>query len=153
MALKINQQAPDFTLPSTTGKQFTLSQDAKGLPCILYFYPKDFTPGCTREACEFRDSFEVFKDSDIAIYGISRDDIPTHLKFKEKHNLPFQLLADEEGKVSGLYDANIPLLNYTKRVTYLLDKNHKIATVYTNMFAATNHIKEMVLRVKTSLQD
>lgn len=148
MALKENTPAPDFSLPSTSGSSFRLSKEAAGRPLILYFYPKDFTAGCTKEACEFRDTFEHFRGLDIDIYGISRDDIPTHHAFKKAHNLPFELLADEEGKVANLYGASIPLINFTRRITYLLDKDHKIAGVYQNLFGARKHIQEMIRKVK-----
>lgn len=148
MALKENTAAPEFSLPSTGGGTFTLSKEAAGKPVIIYFYPKDFTSGCTKEACEFRDTFEYFRDLDIDIYGISRDDIPTHHAFRKAHNLPFELLADEDGKVADLYDASIPLIRFTKRVTYLLDAEHRIAGVYQNLFGSRKHIKEMIDKVK-----
>ena len=147
MPLPINSQAPDFTLPSTEGKNFHLSKDASGKALILYFYPKDFTRGCTKEACEFRDQFQVFRNLDILIYGISTDTIEVHNKFREKHNLPFHLLADTKGHVSKLYKSKMPLLNISKRITYLLDKNHKIQAVYQNLFGAENHIKKMIGKI------
>ena len=148
MPLKEKEQAPDFTLPSTSGKKFTLSEDLANKPCILFFYPKDFTPTCTKEACEFRDTFAAFRNLDIEVIGISRDDIATHQRFKEQYNLPFQLLADTDGKVAGLYKALIPVVKVTRRVTYLLNKNHRVAAVFENMFTAEKHIATMVERVK-----
>lgn len=144
MALKVNEKAPDFTLPSTSGKDFTLDITAYNKPCIIYFYPKDFTPGCTLQACEFRDTFSFFKTLNIAIYGISRDSIATHLEFKKAHHLPFELLADEKGIVADAYKAFLSIIKFTRRITYLLDKDHKIVAAYENLFAATNHIKKMV---------
>ncbi|MGK7390736.1 MAG: peroxiredoxin [Candidatus Cyclobacteriaceae bacterium M2_1C_046] len=144
MSLKINKKAPDFTLPSTEGKDFTLSKDAAGKPLILYFYPKDFTKVCTKEACEFRDQFETFKDLDIMIYGISTDDIETHQRFRKQHQLPFHLLADPKGEVSRLYKAKVPILNMSKRITYLIDKEHKIQAAYKEMFGFEGHIRNMV---------
>jgi peroxiredoxin Q/BCP len=149
MPLKENERAPDFTLPSTSGKNFTLSKDLSGKPCILYFYPKDFTSTCTKEACEFRDMFAVFRNVDIEVIGISRDSVDTHQKFKQHYQLPFELLADTEGKVAGLYKALIPVVKVTRRVTYLLDKNHHIAAVFESMFTAENHITTMVEKVKS----
>lgn len=151
MALKENTPAPDFTLDSTSGKTFNLSRDAKGKPLIIYFYPKDFTSVCTKEACEFRDSFEFFRDANIDVYGISRDSVETHLKFQKAHNLPFALLADEEGKVADLYGASVPFIKFTKRITYLLDKNHRIAGVYQNLFSARRHIRQMIQKVKDEI--
>ncbi len=149
MALSINQLAPDFTLASTSGEEITLSKDLLGKPCILYFYPKDFTSVCTKEACEFRDQFAVFRDVGVDVFGISRDDIPTHLRFKEENKLPFELLSDETGKVCVDYDALVPILRIPKRVTYLLNKDHKIAAVLQDFLGAEVHIKEMVDKIKT----
>ncbi len=148
MALSVQTKAPDFTLPSTSGQDFTLSKDKAGKPCIIYFYPKDFTPGCTAEACDFRDNIAYFKDLDIDVIGISRDSVATHLRFQKTYELPFQLLADTKGEVARQYKALIPLLGVTKRITYLLDKNHTIVAVYENLFGAKNHIKEMIREVK-----
>ncbi len=149
MPLKINQPAPDFSLPSTNGEVFCLSQNQKNKPCILYFYPKDFTPGCTKEACQFRDSFEYFRGLEIDVYGISKDNIDSHIKFKEKYRLSFDLLADTDGKVTKLYKATIPLVNISNRISYLLNKEHKISSVYRGFFAAGNHPKSMVDAVKS----
>ena len=150
MPLKTFTHAPDFTLPSTDGTNFTLN-DHLGKPVILYFYPKDFTPGCTKEACEFRDQFAEFRGLDIPVYGISRDSVKTHLKFKEQHQLPFDLLADVDGRVAAKYKAQIPIVGLTKRITYLLDKDHKIATVYDSLFNFNKHVSEMVGNIKTKL--
>lgn len=149
MALIVGNQAPDFTLFSTDGKSTNLGNDLKNSSCILYFYPKDFTPGCTAEACEFRDHFEAFKDVNIPVYGISTDSIATHLKFKEKYKLPFDLLSDPQGTITKKYDALIPVVNLPKRVTYLLDKNHTIRAVYKEMFGAKNHIKAMISEINS----
>src|SRR5690554_1858679 len=141
MALKIGQFAPDFSLPSTSGKEFSLSRDLKDTACILYFYPRDFTGGCTAEACAFRDSMEVFKNLDIAVLGISRDDLDTHLRFKKANDLPFDLLSDTAGKVSKAYGALVPILYFPRRITYLLDSDHRIKAVHKNLFNAEKHIK------------
>jgi peroxiredoxin Q/BCP len=151
MPLKINQPAPDFSLPSTNGKLFTLSKDMLNKPCVIYFYPKDFTPGCTKEACEFRDTFSMFRDLDIAVIGISRDDIATHLEFKKQYKLPFELLSDTKGEVAHLYGASVPLIKFTRRITYLLDKKHTIAAVYENLFAAEKHIQTMIEKLKSGV--
>ncbi len=144
MPLPIHSAAPDFSLPSTSGETFTLSLDQHGKPCIIYFYPKDFTAGCTKQACEFRDQFAEFRNLDIAVLGISRDDIPTHLKFKAAHKLPFELLSDGSGKVAKQYDATIPLIGMNKRITYLLDGEHRIVAAFQDMFGAEKHIQAMI---------
>ena len=148
MALRIGQQAPDFTLPSTNGELFTLSKDMQGKPCILYFYPKDFTPVCTAEACSFRDNMEELKGLSIDVLGISRDSVEIHRKFQNEYELPFDLLADQKGEVCNLYDALVPIVKVPKRITYLLDKDHKIVQVVSNMFRADVHTKGMIESLK-----
>ena len=144
MALKIGTKAPDFTLRSTSGKNFTLSIDQKGKPLVIYFYPKDFTRGCTQEACDFRDSYALIKQSGLDIVGISKDSIEVHQKFIEAYKLPYPLLADENGEVARLYLARMPLIGLTKRITYVLDENHIIRAVTDNLFEAGLHIKEVM---------
>lgn len=141
MSLKKGSPAPDFVLPSTAGDKFRLKDH---LPCIIYFYPKDFTPGCTEEACSFRDGFEELKGLDISVYGISRDGIESHQKFIKKHGLPFELLSDRSGEVCKKYSALVPLIGVPKRITYLIDKEQKIAAVYSDMFGAKQHLNQMI---------
>ncbi|WPR76607.1 peroxiredoxin [Algoriphagus sp. NG3] len=148
MALKTGSTAPEFRLKSTGGKTINSSVDLKGKAFILYFYPKDFTKGCTAEACEFRDQFEAFRDLDIPVLGISKDDIETHERFKKEHKLPFDLLSDPSGEVCKSYDALIPLIKMPKRVTYLIDKDHKIAAVFSDMFESKGHIEAMLKKLQ-----
>ncbi|MFN0047879.1 MAG: peroxiredoxin [Cytophagales bacterium] len=148
MALKIGSKAPNFTTDSTLDKKFTLDVDKAGRPLILYFYPKDFTKGCTAEACEFRDAFSEFKGLDIDVVGVSKDNIISHKAFQKEHNLPFELLADEDQKIAKLYQAVVPILGLTKRITFLLDKTHTIVAIYEDMFGATKHISEMIKKIK-----
>lgn len=143
MPLSVGDPAPDFTLPSTEGKDFQLSRTMKAQPLIIYFYPKDFTPGCTAEACGFRDSCEIFRQADLPIVGISQDDVQTHQKFKKAHNLNFPLLSDLKGEVASRYKARMPIINFTRRITYLLDDRHRIGAVYENLMGANRHIEEM----------
>ncbi|KYG82877.1 peroxiredoxin [Roseivirga echinicomitans] len=150
MALKIGSKAPEIKLKSTSGKTFELSLDLKGKPCIIYFYPKDFTPGCTEEACTFRDAFSDFRDLDVTVIGISKDSISSHQKFKKEHNLPFELLSDPTGKVCKSYDALIPLIKVPKRITYLLDPKHNVVAEYQDMFGAKKHIEVMLKKMKSS---
>ena len=151
MALKVGDQAPDFTLPSTTGSDFNLRRHAAGKPVILYFYPKDFTTVCTREACEFRDTFSFLRNLDVQVLGISRDDVATHRRFQVVHHLPFDLLADVDGKVAESYRAPLPFIRLTRRITYLLDKQHTVVAAYENLFDATNHIRTVVEKLKQGL--
>lgn len=148
MALAIGVMAPDFILPSTSGKKVSLSKDFAGKALIIYFYPKDFTKVCTAEACEFRDQFEAFRSLDVPVLGISRDDIPTHERFKKEYKLPFDLLSDQSGKVCKAYDALIPLIKMPKRITYLLDQEHKIVGVFADMFESRGHIESMLKKLK-----
>ncbi len=150
MALQIGQKAPDFKLNSTSGQILKMSENLKGKPFILYFYPKDFTRGCTAEACEFRDQFEAFRNLDVPVFGVSRDDIPSHDKFKKAYKLPFELLSDPDGRVCKLYDALIPLIKMPKRVTYLIDEKHEIAGVFSDMFESKGHIESMLSKLKKS---
>lgn len=145
MALKVGQKAPLFELKNSEGKTVRLEDN---LPCIVYFYPKDFTPGCTAEACSFRDNHQVFKDFDITVFGISRDSIASHKKFKKEHQLSFDLLSDTSGKVCKQYDALMPIVKVPKRVTYLIDAEQRVRAVYSDMFGATKHIKSMINQLK-----
>jgi len=141
--LPLNQKAPEFTLPSTSGENFKLS-DFIGEVIVLYFYPKDNTRVCTAEACHFRDNFDLLRKVDIRVVGISTDSITKHLKFKSRHNLPFELLADTDGKVSKLYKAHIPFLNLSKRITYLLNTQHKIVAAISDLFNSEIHLKRII---------
>ncbi|WP_017717657.1 peroxiredoxin [Kamptonema formosum] len=127
MTLPVGAAAPAFTAKDTTGKTVKLS-DFAGKILVLYFYPKDDTPGCTKEACSFRDSYSEFRGKDIAVLGVSRDDEASHQKFTDKFSLPFPLLADVDGAITKAYDAVKG--EKAKRVTYIIDKIGKIAQVY-----------------------
>ena len=150
MALKTGSMAPDFSLKSTGGKQISLSEDLKGKAVILYFYPKDYTKVCTAEACEFRDQFAAFRELDVPVFGISRDDMETHERFKKEFRLPFDLLSDPRGKVCKAYDALIPMVKMPKRTTYLLDKEHRIAASFSDLFESKAHIDRMLAKLKKS---
>lgn len=102
MTLQIGDQAPDFTLTTDDDKKITLS-NLHGKKIVLYFYPKDNTPGCTKEACDFRDQFPAFEGKGVEVLGISLDNPKSHTKFKQKYNLPFTLLADENAEVCVAY--------------------------------------------------
>ena len=135
MSLSENDIAPDFELPDQDGKKHRLS-DYRGHWVLLYFYPRDNTPGCTLEACAIRDAWSEFKAKDVVVLGVSTDSIGSHKKFETKHSLPFTLLADEEKKVVKVYDVWAPkkLLGReflgTKRTSFLIDSSGKIAKVY-----------------------
>ncbi|AWW32460.1 peroxiredoxin [Echinicola strongylocentroti] len=148
MSLKKNTKAPDFTLPSTAGKDFRLAGDFKGKPALIFFYPKDQTKGCTQEVCSFRDNFGVFSSLDISLVGISRDSIASHQEFKKMHQLPFELLSDEDGSVCKQYKALMPLIKIPKRITYLLNDAHEIVAIHEGLFDGPAHVKSMMEEVK-----
>lgn len=132
----IGKPAPDFTLPSTTGEPITLKQYKGKKTVVLYFYSKDETPGCTREACDLRDLTAEFEKHNAVILGVSTDPMESHLKFKEKHKLPFPLLSDEDASVAkafGVYkQKNLYGKKYMgiERTTFVIDRTGRIAQIY-----------------------
>ena len=139
--LKIGDQAPDFSLKSTNGSTFSLSEQKGQKAIVLYFYPKDDTPGCTAEACSFRDQYEDFKDLGAEVIGISSDSEASHQKFTQKHRLPFELLADTDGKVRKLYEVPRALLGLLPgRVTFVIDKEGVIQYLFNSLSGATDHV-------------
>lgn len=148
MPLKIGDLAPDFSLPSTENRVIKSSEDLKGQPFILYIYPKDFTAGCTAESCDFRDHWPIFEGLNIKVYGLSRDDMDSHQRFRKEHNLPFHLLSDEAGTVIKQYKAMLPIVGIPNRITYLMDAEHRVAAAYESLFGAKNHIKYMLEQLK-----
>lgn len=151
MALTIGDKAPDFTLPTEEGKTVTL-HDLKGKKVVLFFYPKDNTPGCTREACDFRDQYAAFTDKNTLLFGISRDSAKSHLKFKEKHSLPFPLLVDANGDVCETYGVidkktlfGNTFLGIT-RSTFLIDEQGLIKAIWRKVKVA-NHVEQVLNEV------
>ena len=131
--------APDFELLDDTNTQRKLS-DYQGKNVVLYFYPADDTPGCTKEACNFRDDYSAYKKADVVILGVSPDDATSHARFKKKFQLPFPLLADEGHKVCDLYGVWGPKNAFGKeyegviRTTFLIDENGNIVNVFENVY-------------------
>lgn len=150
--LEIGKKAPDFTLPDQDGKKVSL-KDFKGKKIILYFYPKDNTSGCTKEACSFRDDFPKFKKTDAVILGVSPDSVSSHKKFAEKFNLPFTLLSDEEKKVLEQYNVWKEKSMYGKkymgveRTTYIIDETGKIKKIF-NKVKVDGHNLEVMQALK-----
>lgn len=136
----IGDIAPDFELPNQRGEIIKLS-NFRGKYVILYFYPKDFTSGCTLEAQSIKDVYNELKDLDVIVLGISADSIESHKKFAEKYNLPFNLLSDTEKKVINLY--GVKGLIGAKRTTFIIDKNGKIIKIFQKVNAA-QHGKELL---------
>jgi peroxiredoxin Q/BCP len=131
---KVGEKAPDFELTSDAGKTVKLSA-LRGGPVVLYFYPRDDTPGCTAEACSIRDDFDAYKRAGVTVLGVSPDSVASHVKFKEKYQLPFPLLADEDHSVTEAYGAwgekraHMGVL----RTTFLIAPDGKIAHVFENV--------------------
>lgn len=141
---KIGDTAPDFRLVDQERKIKALS-DFSGQWVVLYFYPKDDTPGCTKEACSFRDDLVTLEKLGAKVVGISVDDSDSHAKFAAKYHLPFPLLADEDGKVAESYGAlaNLLVVKIAKRYTFLIDPKGKIAKVYLSV-DTSRHSQEIV---------
>jgi peroxiredoxin Q/BCP len=133
--ISVGEKAPFFTLLADDGREVSLS-DFKGKKIVLYFYPKDGTPGCTKEAIEFRDLEKEFDKEDAVILGLSKDSVKSHQKFKRKHNLPFTLLSDPEGKALNLYGVwkkrNLYGRTFlgTERTTFIIDENGFVKNIY-----------------------
>ncbi|MGQ9814111.1 MAG: peroxiredoxin [Candidatus Roseilinea sp.] len=150
-APRVGQIAPDFALPDQTGRLVRLS-DYRGLKnVVLYFYPKDYTPGCTAEACAFRDNYEVFKTAGAEVIGVSTDTAESHKRFAADHRLPFVLLSDADGAVSKLYNAKGLFGLLPKRITFVIDKAGVIRHNFESQLNVTRHIDE-ALKVLQSLQ-
>lgn len=141
--LEIGTKAPDFALPDQNGEMHSLS-DYKGQKVILYFYPKDNTPGCTKQACNFGELYPQFQEKGAAVIGISKDSVASHKKFEEKYSLPFTLLSDTELKAIQAYDVWKEKKNYGKvsmgvvRTTYLIDEEGTIIKTFGKVKAAEN---------------
>jgi peroxiredoxin Q/BCP len=154
MPISANQKAPEFSLKDDTGKTVSLS-DFRGRPVILYFYPKDDTPGCTTEACAFRDDYSAYQEAGALILGVSPDSVKSHVKFKEKFGLPFPLLADEDHKVCELYGAWGPKkfmgreYDGVLRTTFIIDAEGNIARVFENVKPA-GHSAEILAALKSA---
>ncbi|RWZ51318.1 thioredoxin-dependent thiol peroxidase [Halobacillus fulvus] len=156
MTLEKGTQAPDFTLKASNGESVSLS-DYKGKNVVLYFYPKDMTPGCTTEACDFRDHHESFADLDAVILGVSPDPVESHNKFIDKHDLPFLLLADEDHNVAEEYGVWKLKKNFGKeyygieRSTFIIDKEGNLAEEYRKV-KVKGHVESALEYIRENLQ-
>ena len=149
--VQVGDAAPDFTLPTQAGATVSLKDFTGKTTVVLYFYPKDNTPGCTTEACSFRDSYEVFKDAGAEVIGISSDSAKSHQQFASRHHLPFILLSDARGAVRKRYGVPATLGLLPGRVTYIIDKQGIVRHVFSAPFAAEKHVTE-ALKVLQTLQ-
>ncbi len=150
--IKIGSTIPQFSLPDQNGIMFDISSVLGKKNLVIYFYPKDDTPGCTAEACSFRDQFEVFTEADAVIIGISGQSVQSHKDFAEKHRLTFTLLSDEGNKIRKLFGVPTNFLGLLPgRVTYIADKTGKVIYIFNSQSQATKHVDE-ALRILKELK-
>lgn len=146
-ALDIGDKAPDFTAPTDMGDMLTLSS-LKGQRVVVYFYPKDDTPGCTKEACGFTEAFPAFQKLNAAVLGISKDSVKKHAKFRDKYNIAFPLVSDEETDICEKYGVWVEKSMYGKtymgieRATFLIDETGKIAGIWRKV-KVPGHVKDV----------
>lgn len=159
MTLAVGQTAPDFTLPVINYEQDTISlKKLRGQTVVVYFYPKDDTPGCTTEACDFRDRITDLQSLDAVVIGISKDSIAKHQKFAEKYALNFPLASDEDGTVCEAYGVWIEKSMYGRkymgidRATFLIDAKGKIAHIWRKV-SVTNHVRDVAKEIELLSQN
>ena len=138
----VGSKAPDFTLPSQSGETVSLRDFLGQKPVVLFFYPKDDTPGCIKQARAFRDGYEEFGKLDVEAIGISSDSVESHKGFAEKHSLPFLLLSDEEGKVRKLYGVPNTFGLLPGRVTYVVDAEGTVRHLFASQLGVEKHVEE-----------
>ena len=148
MTLSIGDKAPDFTLPSQSGEPLKLSELWAKRTVVLYFYPKDDTPGCTVEACSFRDRFDEFAEAGAAVVGISSDSTASHEKFAGKHKLPMTLLSDQDGAVRKRYGVKSTLGIMPGRATFVIDQGGIVRHVFVSQLRADKHVTEALAVVQ-----
>ncbi len=142
--LKEGTPAPDFEAKLDNDAPFRLADYRGKKNVVLYFYPKDFTSGCTKEACAFRDNYEEVEQHNAVVVGVSSDQADSHQAFREKHNLPFPLIPDPEKQVIKLYDAGGFLGFITARVTYVIDKEGVIRAAFRHDFSISRHLTGVI---------
>jgi peroxiredoxin Q/BCP len=147
MALKVGDTLPNFTAKDTNGTVFNSQNYIGKQSLVIYFYPKDNTPGCTAEACSFRDNYQDFKDLGAEVIGISADSVTSHLKFKSKFNLPFILLSDADKKLRKLFGVENSLFFLPGRETFVADKNGVILMIFNSM-SSKIHIEKALQILK-----
>ncbi len=145
----VGQPAPDWQLPDTSGQLVSLQQ-FRGQWVVLYFYPKDDTPGCTAEACAFRDSYEEFQNAGAVVIGVSGDDTPSHERFKSKYNLPFILVSDANNQLRRAYGVPATFGLIPGRVTYVIDPEGIVRLVFDSQFDFRAHVDKALATIKAS---
>jgi thioredoxin-dependent peroxiredoxin len=140
--LAVGATAPNFHLPTSSGDYVSLTDFLGKQNVVVYFYPKDFTQGCTAEACSFRDSYEAFKDLGAEVIGISSDNQESHRDFAQRHRLPFILLSDQDGSVRKAYGVKKTLGLFAGRVSFVIDMKGIVRHVFSSQMRATAHVGE-----------
>ena len=141
--LAVGDRIPEFSLPDQDGVEFNIKDHLGKQAMVIYFYPKDDTPGCTKEACSFRDSYEEFTDRQVKVIGISADDVESHRNFANKYDLPFTLLADTQNEVRKLFGVKSNMLGLIPgRVTYVVNSEGSIIYIFQSQLNAAKHISE-----------
>lgn len=152
MAIAVGDPAPDITLPDANGQPVRLKDFQGKKTVVLYFYPKDDTPGCTREACSFRDSYTVFQEAGAEVIGVSSDDAKSHRQFADRHQLPFILLSDTHNQARKAFGVPATLGLLPGRVTYVIDKTGIVRHIFNSQLNFQGHIDES-LKIVRSLAD
>ncbi len=142
----VGQPAPTFQSVDQDGHPISLA-DFKGKPVVLYFYPKDDTPGCTKEACSFRDGYAAIQATGAVILGVSADDAASHKAFAAKYHLPFRLVADADHRIIDAYGVRMPVLGWAKRTTFLIDRSGVVRKVFEGVNPA-GHDQEVLAALK-----
>jgi peroxiredoxin Q/BCP len=145
--IKAGDRAPDFEGPTGDGGSLRLKDFIGKKNIVLYFYPKDDTPGCTKEACSFRDNLETVRSMDAEIVGVSLDSVESHKKFSAKYHLPFPLVSDREKRIAKAYGVLKDTGIFTNRVTFIIDKSGKIAKIFPKV-DVTQHSAEVIAALK-----
>jgi thioredoxin-dependent peroxiredoxin len=149
-ALKVGDMVPEFTLPDQNGVLFDIKSNPGNKKLVIYFYPKDDSPGCTKEACYFRDLFEAFREADALIIGISAQSVASHKKFAEKHRLSFTLLSDKGNIVRKLFGVPTNALGLLPgRVTYVADRKGRVVYIFNSQSQAERHVDEALKILKS----
>jgi peroxiredoxin Q/BCP len=145
----VGDRAPDFDLPAADGSRLRLADLLDRGPLVLYFYPADNTPGCTAEACSFRDAYAAFTDAGAQVLGVSSDSAASHAGFAQKHRLPFPLASDPGGAARKAYGVPRALGLLPGRVTYVIDRTGIVRSVFNSMFAPQKHVERALEVIKT----
>ncbi len=149
MAIAVGDKAPDITLPDASGNPVSLKDFQGKKTVVLYFYPKDDTPGCTKEACSFRDSYTVFQEAGAEVIGVSSDDAASHRKFADRYQLPFTLLSDTNNQARKAFGVPSTFGLLPGRVTYVIDKDGIVRHIFNSQLNFQGHIEESLKIVQS----